>query len=32
MVTRNGKLVGILTTTDIFRNFAEILKIAYPDA
>lgn len=32
LVTRNGKLVGILTTSDIFRSFAEFLKMAYPDA
>jgi acetoin utilization protein AcuB len=32
MITRNGKLVGIFTTTDVCRNYAELLKIAYPDA
>jgi CBS domain-containing protein len=32
MVTRNGKLVGIITSTDIYRSYSEHLKIAYPDA
>lgn len=32
MITRNGKLVGIFTTTDVCRNYAELLKMAYPDA
>ncbi len=32
MVTRNGRLVGILTTTDVCRHYAELLKMAYPDA
>lgn len=32
LVTRSGKLVGILTTTDVCRHYAELLKIAYPDA
>lgn len=32
LVTRNGKLVGILTNTDVYRCYAELLKIAYPDA
>lgn len=32
LVTREGKLVGIITTTDICRNYSELLKITYPDA
>ena len=32
LVTREGKLVGIVTTTDICRNYSELLKIMYPDA
>ena len=32
LITRNGKLVGIFTTTDVCRNYAELLKMAYPDA
>ncbi len=32
LVTRNGKLVGILTTTDVCRHYGELLKMAYPDA
>jgi CBS domain-containing protein len=32
LVTRNGKLVGIVTSTDIYRNYCELLKMAYPDA
>lgn len=32
IVTRQGKLVGILTTTDVCKHHAELLKIAYPDA
>ena len=32
IITRNGKLVGIFTTTDVCRNYAELLKMAYPDA
>jgi acetoin utilization protein AcuB len=32
LVTRGGKLVGILTNTDVYRCYAELLKIAYPDA
>jgi acetoin utilization protein AcuB len=32
LVTRSGRLVGILTNTDVYRCYAELLKIAYPDA
>jgi acetoin utilization protein AcuB len=32
LITRAGKLVGVLTTTDVCRSYAELLKIAYPDA
>lgn len=32
LVTRNGKLVGLLTNTDVYRHYVELLKIAYPDA
>jgi acetoin utilization protein AcuB len=32
LITRNGKLVGIFTSTDVCRNYSEMLKIAYPDA
>ncbi len=32
LVTRNGKLVGIVTNTDIYRSYSEHLKIAFPDA
>lgn len=32
MITRNGKLVGIVTNTDIYRSYSELLKMAYPDA
>lgn len=32
LVTRNGKLVGIITNTDIYRSYSEHLKITYPDA
>jgi CBS domain-containing protein len=32
LVTRNGKLVGIVTNTDVYRSYSELLKIAYPDA
>jgi CBS domain-containing protein len=32
MITRNGKLVGIVTNTDVYRSYSEHLKIAYPDA
>jgi acetoin utilization protein AcuB len=32
LITRSGKLVGIFTTTDVCRNYAELLKMAYPDA
>jgi len=32
LITRNGKLVGILTNTDVYRCYGELLKIAYPDA
>jgi CBS domain-containing protein len=32
LVTRNGKLVGIVTNTDIYRSYAEHLKITFPDA
>jgi signal-transduction protein with cAMP-binding, CBS, and nucleotidyltransferase domain len=32
MITRNGKLVGIVTNTDVYRSYSEHLKITYPDA
>jgi CBS domain-containing protein len=32
LITRSGKLVGIFTTTDVCRNYSELLKMAYPDA
>jgi acetoin utilization protein AcuB len=32
LVTRNGKLVGIVTNTDIYRSYVEHLKITFPDA
>jgi CBS domain-containing protein len=32
LITRNGKLVGIVTNTDVYRSFSELLKIAHPDA
>jgi acetoin utilization protein AcuB len=32
LVTRNGKLVGIVTNTDVYRSYSELLKIAFPDA
>ncbi len=32
LVTRNGKLVGIVTNTDIYRSYSEHLKITFPDA
>jgi acetoin utilization protein AcuB len=32
VVTRNGKLVGIVTNTDVYRSYSELLKMAYPDA
>lgn len=32
LVTRGGKLVGILTSTDVYRLYAELLKSVYPDA
>ena len=32
LITRNGKLVGIITNTDIYRSYSEHLKIAFPDA
>ena len=32
LVTRNGKLVGIFTTTDVCRLCAEVLHRAFPDA
>lgn len=32
LVTRNGKLVGIVTNTDIYRSYAEHLKVVFPDA
>jgi acetoin utilization protein AcuB len=32
LVTRSGKLVGILTSTDIYRLYADLLKSLYPDA
>jgi acetoin utilization protein AcuB len=32
IVTRNGKLVGIITNTDVYRSYSELLKISYPDA
>lgn len=32
LVTRGEKLVGIVTNTDIYRNYNELLKIKYPDA
>ncbi|MFN4896017.1 MAG: CBS domain-containing protein [Pseudomonadota bacterium] len=32
LITRNGKLVGIITNTDIYRSYCEHLKIAFPDA
>ena len=32
LVTRNGKLVGIFTTTDVCRLCSEVLHRAFPDA
>jgi acetoin utilization protein AcuB len=32
LITRNGKLVGIVTNTDIYRHYRELLKVHYPDA
>jgi CBS domain-containing protein len=32
LVTRGGKLVGIVTNTDIYRSYCEHLKFSYPDA
>ncbi len=32
LITRNGKLVGIITNSDIYRSYSEHLKIAFPDA
>ncbi len=32
LITRNGKLVGIFTSTDVCRNYSELLRMAYPDA
>jgi len=32
LVTRNGKLVGLVTNTDVYRHYVDLLKIAYPDA
>lgn len=32
LVTKNGKLVGIFTTTDACRELAQVLKLHYPDA
>ena len=32
LITRNGKLVGLVTNTDVYRNYVDLLKVAYPDA
>ena len=32
LVTKNGKLVGIFTTTDACRELAQVLQLHYPDA
>jgi acetoin utilization protein AcuB len=32
LITRNGKLVGLVTNTDVYRNYVDLLKAAYPDA
>jgi CBS domain-containing protein len=32
LVTRNGKLVGIVTNSDIYRSYSEHLKLIFPDA
>ncbi len=32
LVTRNGRLVGIVTNTDVYRSYSELLKMAFPDA
>jgi acetoin utilization protein AcuB len=32
VVTKNGKLVGIITSADVCRLYAELLRLSHPDA